>query len=792
MQIYPANGKISVTPLGERRFDESYDDCADRWKPATQPIGTFMRRLLSQTSALALASALMLGAQAAPALAQTAPAAVQFDPAQVPAPAQVQAVLERLAAAEIAALTEGDAAAPLPAGGRPVRGWRRSNSNWVSSAFYTGAARLARISDNPATYAYLQRVGERYQYSLRGAGTPTALINADDQAIGDLFAELYARRRLPGILMPLKQRLDFTVPYLTKTPQPKLVWWWSDSLFMAPPVLARMTALTGDPEYLRAMDVQWWRTYELLWDKDEHLYFRDERFITRRSDSGKKIFWGRGNGWVMAGLVRVLESMPADYPTRPRYEQLLREMSAKIITLQGPDGLWRTSLLDSKAFPEPETSGSAFFTYALAFGINHGILDRATYQPAVLKGWAGLNRHVLPNGILGQVQRAGDQPVAIQPTDTAPYGSGGFLLAGLEVMNLGKPVTALPLAEPKRDAVVVIASDMAPNRPATTPAEERENARRDAERQAMEDLTYHPEKHDPAYRDPVLARVVGNSQSTVKIVPATPAQQVPRATVRFAPDRFDDILWENDRTAHRIYGPTLEAREPPSGSGVDAWVKRVRWPFMDRQLKTVTYHNDQGEGMDFYNVKSTRGVGGLGVWADNKLWTSRNFKTYKILKDGPDAASFTVDYAPWPVGVDRKVWETKTFTLPMGTNFTRVVSTLHSDSTEPMIVGIGLGKNATVPGAGRLMADRATGRISYWEPADPDHGQMGTALMVDPASIVETKADADNNLILIRVTPGKPFVYYLGAGWDRGLDFQSREAWETYVKAQTPNFDPAK
>jgi hypothetical protein len=288
------------------------------------------------------------------------------------------------------------------------------------------------------------------------------------------------------------------------------------------------------------------------------------------------------------------------------------------------------------------------------------------------------------------------------------------------------------------------------------------------------------------------AGFLGNPNDMVKLVPPTEEQKTPRAVARFAPDRSDDLLWENDRTAHRIYGPALQAIEPPSGSGVDAWVKKVRWPFMDRQLKTRTYHNDQGEGMDYYNVKQSRGVGGLGIWYDNKLWTSRNFKTYEILKTGGDVASFKVTYAPWPVDVVRKVWEERTMTLPLGTNFTRVVTTLHSDTNEPLIVGIGLGKNATVVANGRLMTDRAAGRMSYWEPNDPNHGQMGAAIMVDPASIVDVKADADNNLILVRVTPNKPFVYYLGAGWDRGLDFKSREDWEAYVKAQTPNFDPTK
>ena len=742
-----------------------------------------MRRTFSTAVAL-LIFAIMSGASG-PCLGKSA-APIKINPLSVPNRAAVLAVLERSAAAEIARMKDIDDHPAPPGPGRwPVTG------NWVTATFFVGATRLARVSENADIWAYALHTADRFQFALRGSGTPVALLNADDQAIGDLYEEIYARRGLPGTLMPLKQRLDFSIAYLTKEPAPKrLVWWWCDALFMAPPVLTRMSALTGDPRYLRAMDTEWWRTYDRLWDPQEHLFFRDERFIQRRSEHGIKIFWSRGNGWVMAGLARVLESMPNDFPSRPRYEQVFREMAARIAKLQQKDGLWRSSLLDTTAFPEPETSGSAFYTYALAFGINHGLLNRKTYLPHVLRGWAGLNRSILPSGFLGRVQPGGDQPVPTKPDGTAPYASGGFLLAGLEVMNLGRPATILPLPEPVQDAHVTVVSDMGPNRPASTPAEIAENQRRDAEHKAMVDLAYDPLTDDPGYRSPVLAPFLTGGEKTVKLVPASPAERKPRATVRFAPDRFDDILWENDRTAHRIYGPALEAKEPPSSSGIDVWVKRVRWPFMDRQLKTGTYHNDQGEGMDYYDVHTSRGDGGLGVWQDNKLWVSRNFKTYKILKNGPDVAAFRVEYAPWPVGVDRKVWETRTFALPLGTNFTRMVSLVQSDKPDPLVIAIGLDKGATGPGKGVLLADKVRGILAYWEPTNAVHGTMGTAVLVDPASVVDVGSDADNHLILIKVTPGKPFVYYAGAAWDQGLDFHSREEWETYVKAQTPNFDP--
>jgi hypothetical protein len=267
--------------------------------------------------------------------------------------------------------------------------------------------------------------------------------------------------------------------------------------------------------------------------------------------------------------------------------------------------------------------------------------------------------------------------------------------------------------------------------------------------------------------------------------------QKPRAVVTLAPYRYDDILWENDRTAHRIYGKALEAVEPPSTSGIDAWGKSVRWPYMDRQLRTGDQHSNHGEGLDFYDVNTFRGAGGLGIWQDNKLWTSRNWKTWKVLQNGPDVASFSVDYAPWPVDVDRKVWETRTFTLPLGTNFTRMVSTISSDKPGPLVVGIGISKRKGPNGSGVFTKDLGAGRVSYWEPTDPVKGTMGVALMVDPKALVEVRQDADNYLVLVRVEPGKPFVYYMGAAWDKGLDFHDRASWEAYVKGQAPDFDPA-
>lgn len=277
-----------------------------------------------------------------------------------------------------------------------------------------------------------------------------------------------------------------------------------------------------------------------------------------------------------------------------------------------------------------------------------------------------------------------------------------------------------------------------------------------------------------------------------KPLPAPPSKK-PAGVALVATYRYDDLLWENDRTAHRIYGHALEAAEPPSGSGIDSWGKNVRWPFADRQLRSGDQHGYHGEGMDFYNVGTTRGAGGLGIWHDHKLWTSRNYVRAHILKSGGNAADFTVDYAPWPVDVDRKVWETRRFTLPLGTHFTRLVSTLYSDSQAPLIVGIGIGKRTAGPRDGDVTVDRAKGLISWWGPQDGDHGRMALAIRVDPARIADIREDFDNHLILLTVTPGQPFVYYSGSAWDKGEGgFATRAAWDAYAASQPLDFTPPK
>ncbi len=309
--------------------------------------------------------------------------------------------------------------------------------DWTVAAFYTGMMAFTELADSPKYYEAMKSMGERNQW--RPGPRPA---HADDHAVIATYAAIFQREKDKKILEPSLGLFDFLVtlpfgePLTLGNGIEAREWAWCDALFMSPPALAAVSTATGDRKYLDLANRLWWKTSDYLYDRDEHLYFRDSRFFDRREPNGKKVFWSRGNGWVFAGIARMLKEIPADFPDRARYVSLFREMAEKIAAVQGEDGYWRSSLLDSASRPNPETSGTGFFVYGLAWGINSGLLDRARYEPAVRRGWVAIVQAVQPDGMLGWVQRIGDQPGATTANTTEVYGVGALLLAGSAVYAL--------------------------------------------------------------------------------------------------------------------------------------------------------------------------------------------------------------------------------------------------------------------------------------------------------------------------------------------------------------------
>ncbi len=317
---------------------------------------------------------------------------------------------------------------------------RHKPTDWTQGAFYTGVMALDSISPSPRFREAMVRMGESNQWKLG-----PRKYHADDHVVGQTYVQLYLRANQGKMITPMRASFDaiLAAPRQFETLEFKQrgigdLWSWCDALFMAPPTWALLAKATGDQRYLDFAITNWWRTSAYLYDQTEHLYFRDSTYFEKREANGAKIFWSRGNGWVMAGLVRMLEFLPADHPERPRFVQQYREMAEKILTLQQPDGLWRASLLDAATYPLKETSGSGFYTYALAWGINHDLLPRKKFQPTVERAWTALVACVNPDGKLTHVQPIGADPRKFQEDSTDCFGVGAFLLAGSEVYRLQK------------------------------------------------------------------------------------------------------------------------------------------------------------------------------------------------------------------------------------------------------------------------------------------------------------------------------------------------------------------
>lgn len=321
---------------------------------------------------------------------------------------------------------------------RKVGDWELARSqpyfsrDWTFAALYAGYMAAAKALPEPRYEAAMLDMGNKFDWT---PGPRKA--HADDQAVAQTYLALFQDYREPRMGLPTQEELS---ALMTQPDDPaKPVWWWCDALFMAPPVWARMYTVTGGSlDYLNYMNREWWITSNLLYDPHEHLFSRDATFLDKHEPNGQKLFWARGNGWVMAGLARVLEQMPSDYPSRAKYVDQFTQMAARVAQLQGRDGLWRPGLLDPDAYPLPELSGSGFFVYSLAWGINHHILDRGTYLPVVARGWQGMLEHIYADGRLGCIQPIGAAPGDYTATSSYVYGVGAFLLAGSEVMELSK------------------------------------------------------------------------------------------------------------------------------------------------------------------------------------------------------------------------------------------------------------------------------------------------------------------------------------------------------------------
>ena len=319
-------------------------------------------------------------------------------------------------------------------------------TDWTNGAYYVGVVRAHKATKDMMYMAALKNQGYWNNWQ-----TFKRIHHADDVTISYsyLYVDMTDGRKNFVDLEPTKKFLDGHLyandEWKAGTDKSEygrtILWWWCDALFMAPPVINLYAKHTKQPKYLDEMHKFYVQSYHQLFDKEENLFARDMRFVWQGTDkdskepNGKKVFWSRGNGWVIAGLALLLDDMPKDYEHRSFYENLYKKMAERILELQPNDGLWRTSLLSPESYDHGEVSGSGFHTFALAWGINNGYLDKK-HTPAIKKAWNALAACQHQDGRIGWVQNIGAFPEPATEDSWQNFGTGAFLMAGSEVLKL--------------------------------------------------------------------------------------------------------------------------------------------------------------------------------------------------------------------------------------------------------------------------------------------------------------------------------------------------------------------
>lgn len=635
-----------------------------------------------------------------------------------------------------AVTTAVTAADPTPASVlkdmRRVADWQIANpskhaiSDWTQAPFFMGLFNLYQVSGDAKYLETLDGFGKQLNY-----GPGPRVTHADDHAVLQAWLDEYSLDKDKAKIDPTIAQFDKIQTALAGGKPASVsggtfTWCWCDALFMSPAVWVHLSAITGDSKYRDWADKEWWTTTDVLYDATHHLYYRDNKFFDKRTPDGKKIFWARGNGWVVGGLIHVLDYLPADHPSRTKYLGLYHDMMDALLKLQNPDGLWRASLLNPDG-PEGESSGSAFFVDAMAWGVNRGLLPAATFRPAVLKGYTALAGNIQPTGMMGHVQKIGDAPGATSADSTEVYGSGGFLLAGSEVLRM----------------------------------------------------------LDPSKRRTDIADFKGVKLPDA-FLPATP-----RVFARYVPERADDFAWENDLVAFRTYGPALRSGPENSGIDcwfkrvpypiINKWYMEdlTRLPY---GKVAKPYHKDQGEGYDVYKVGSTRGCGGISAWADGKLHDSGTYVGHRVIENTPDKCVFELDYVS---SLDGKILrETKRITLIMGVRLFQCDSRFTLDGKPAAKLDVAIGLCPQVKGTQAVNSPK-TGVMMLWEKLDGHN--LGTAVVIDPSRVVKmipyTGPDGHNQALCLARTDDEGSIrWFAGFAWDGQGQVTQEDQWKDYLK----------
>ena len=722
--------------------------------------------------------------------------------------------------------------------------WQANNSPqcrafWDNAAYFTGNMEAYRLTGKAQYYEYSEKwcrhnnwMGatsndkSRWRYKTYGEGNDFVLFG-DWQICFQTYIDMYN-------LVPADYKVARAIEVMSHecSMEDNKFWWWADALYMVMPVMTKMYLLTGEVKYLDKLHENFLWSDSLMWDKEAQLYYRDGKYIwpkvTTACDGGKS-FWARGDGWVLAGLAKVLADMPRDYQHRPIFVQRFQQLAEGVARCQQPGGYWSRSMLCEDDAPGPETSGTAFFCYGLLWGVNHGYLDKAQYAPVIEKAWNYLSTKALQaDGSIGYVQPIGEKPDPTKIVDArsqAPFGTGAWLLAACERVRYldgtasQQPLQGAPRTADGKSMTVTVSNPTAHDRCDVV------ELSADAVFSALgiaggrQFLVLDGDNVERPYQLTHDGKVLFQAfVAPMKTATFTLKRGEPRAARldcngRIYPDREDDLTWENDKCAWRMYGPKMHNK---GVSGFDTFAKNVTYPVQDAlyhseltsyavnaRLKKVgrgsewaqlhrdvyTYHRDRGQGMDAYTVGTTLGAGAPALMDGGNLIMPDVYEKAEIIENGP--LRFRVRLQMYE---QHGIRETRTFTQDKGTHLARV-EVAYSGAAAGTPVASGIVVHKSQPTAYAI--NKKAGYIAYSDALDTPQGQNGQlfigcyypekmkALKYQP--LPEEKAGGIGHVLgITTLAADKPFTYYAGSAWSK-YDVPTMAVWEQLLQHYADN-----
>lgn len=729
--------------------------------------------------------------------------------------------------------------------------WQEHNSPykrafWDNAAYYTGNMEAYRLLGRTEWYQYSDRWcrhnqwkgaksddRRNWKYAWYGEGDDFVLFG-DWQICFQTYVDMYNLVPAEYKVARAKEVMGYECAM-----QDNKFWWWADALYMVMPVMTKMYLLTGEVQYLDKLYENFLWSDSLMWDAEAQLYYRDGKYIWPKvktaCDEGKS-FWARGDGWVLAGLAKVLADMPKDYKGREIFVKRFQQLAEGVARCQRPDGYWSRSMLCEADAPGPETSGTAFFCYGLLWGVNHGYLDKAKYGETIEKAWKYLYTTALQSdGSIGYVQPIGEKPDPTKIVDSksqAPFGTGAWLLAACErvryldgTFSSGAKPGAPRIADEARRMTFTVKNPSSDNRQDVIELDAKQVFERLQIAGGRQFIVLDGDNVERPYQLTsdgkllVEVYVAPQSSTTFTIVTGEPKAYRLDVNGRIYPNREDDLTWENDRNAWRFYGPKMHNK---GVSGFDIFTKNVTYPIQDQlynneltsygvneRLKKqgrggewaqihrdlYTYHRNKGQGMDAYTVGRTLGAGAPALLQGNELLMPDVYEKAEILDNGP--LRFTVRQQMYEANGVR---ETRLISQDKGTHLARCIVTYEPASGDSQTLNgkfpcAGIAVHESQPQAYTI--NKKYGYITYSDALDTPKGQNGQLFigLLFPEKMKALKylplSEKRNGAVghVVGVSNGQMgngLTYYFGTGWSL-YDVPNQQVWDALLQGYARN-----